>query len=213
MAGSPTPRSDDHPTVAAILDAARSRYERFGPRKTTMGEVARQAGCSRTTLYAHFDSKEDLYAFVLERDTREFLAELEAVAASAAGALEKLRSVFEATRRIYSRDAVLRGAFTGDEEMALEDVARPVVEGYERRVREVLRDVLEAGVHEGSLRSLDAEAVAYLMYELGRSLVIRELAGRGELPFERMLHAMEDVLGRGISRSEARPPVPRRGKA
>ncbi|MBW2551957.1 MAG: helix-turn-helix transcriptional regulator [Deltaproteobacteria bacterium] len=41
-------------TREAILEAARRRFLRFGARKTTMDEVAREAGCSRTTLYTHF---------------------------------------------------------------------------------------------------------------------------------------------------------------
>ncbi len=46
-----------------ILEAARTRFQRFGPRKTTMEEIAREAGCSRATVYAHFPGKEELYEF------------------------------------------------------------------------------------------------------------------------------------------------------
>ena len=188
------------PTEEAILDAARRRYARFGPRKTTMGEVAREAGCSRTTLYAHFPSKEELYAGLLERETAEFRAELERVVASREPAREKLREILAATVRIYARAPVLRGALLGDDDLALDRVAQPVVQGHERRVTELLQRVLEEGAAEGALRAVDAEAVAHLMYQLGLSLVTREVAGRGRYPLDRILAVMDDVLGRGISR-------------
>ncbi len=44
---------------------------RFGPRKTTMDEVAREAGCSRTTLYAHFRNMDALYGSPLQQDVEE----------------------------------------------------------------------------------------------------------------------------------------------
>ena len=200
MAGPPADAAPEAPgTPDAILAAARRRYARFGPRKTTMAEVAREAGCSRATLYSHFPGKEALYAGLLEQETRAFVAELEAAVHSQASARHKLRAIVEATLRNYASSPVLGGAVAGDEEMMLERVARPLVASAERRVIELLREVLEAGMTEGSLREIDAEAVAYLMYQLGRVLVVREVAGRGEFAFERVLGAMDDLVARGIA--------------
>ncbi len=184
----------------ALLAAARRRYARFGPRKTTMAEVAREAGCSRATLYSYFPGKEALYAGLLEDETRAFLSELEAAAHSSTSARRKLRAIVEATLRSYTSSPVLGGAVAGNDEMMLERVARPLLAATERRVIALLREVLEEGVDEGSLRSIDAEAVASLMYQLGRVLVVREVAGRGEFAFERILGAMDDLVARGIAK-------------
>ena len=66
-----TPERND--TVHAILDAARRRYARFGANKTTMGDVAREARLSRTTLYTYFRTKDELYAELLDRETVSFV--------------------------------------------------------------------------------------------------------------------------------------------
>ncbi len=192
-------------TPASILAAARRRYARFGPRKTTMAEVAREAGCSRATLYSHFPGKEALYAGLLEDETRAFLAELEVVVHGEQTARRKLRSILESTLRHYASSPVLGGAVAGDDEMTLERVAGPLVARAERRVVQLLCEVIEEGIEEGSLRALDAEAAAYLMYQLGRVLVLREVAGRGEFAFERILRAMDDLLARGLASTHAEP--------
>lgn len=192
------------PARQAILDAARRRYLRFGPRKTTMGEVAREAGCSRATLYAHFPGKDALYAGLLEWETRAFLRELEAAVESGESAGRRLRAMVLATARSYAGHPVLGGALRGDAEMSLERVARPLVEATSRRVIGLLRRVLEEGIAAGSLRPVDTEAVAYLMFQLGRLLVLREVAGRADFPFERILGAMDDLVAWGI----AAPPPP-----
>ncbi len=206
MAASPEsaaagPESAGHRARAQILEAAARRYARFGPRKTTMAEVAGEAGCSRATLYVHFPSKEALYAGLLARETGAFLEELERAMARERGALARLRAVFEATRRSYADNPVLRGALTGDAEMSIEAVAGPATRDYEARVTALLRGLLDEGVEEGALRAVDTEAAAYLMFQLGRLLVTREITGRGDHSFERVLGAMSDLLARGLARA------------
>jgi AcrR family transcriptional regulator len=190
-------------TSTAILQAARNRYARFGPRKTTMAEVARDAGCSRATLYTHFPGKNALYAGLLEAETQRFHAELEVVVASAANAGEKLRAIVETTARCYADNPVLRNALAGDNEMTVETVAQPVIAAYEKRVVALLQQVLDAGVAEGSLRPTDTEAVADLTYRLGRMLVLREAVGGSELAFSRLLRAMDDLVAHGIQKSRS----------
>ncbi len=186
-------------TRQAILDGARERFHRFGARKTTMGEVARQAGCSRATLYAHFHNKEELYAGLLDRDHEAFVREVEAAIADATDARQKLRRMVEIARAVYARNDVLRLAATADGEMTLEPVARAAMARQGEQVIGILRRVLEAGVAEGSLRPIDPERVAYLMYHLGTVLVARETSGERDYPFEEIMGVMDDVFNYGIA--------------
>jgi AcrR family transcriptional regulator len=173
-------------------------FTRFGPRKTTMDEVAREAGCSRATLYAHFGSKEDLYASLLQADWEAFIAEVEQVLASADDARRKIRRIVEITRDTYANNQVLRLAIARDDEMTLAPVAHSFSRDQEQRTVELLRRVLEQGVEEGSLRRIDPERVAYLMFHLGSVLVVRETSGAGDYPFDEVMTVMDDVFARGI---------------
>ncbi|MCC6766579.1 MAG: TetR/AcrR family transcriptional regulator [Deltaproteobacteria bacterium] len=190
-------------TRDTILEAARRRFLRFGVRKTTMDEVAREAGCSRTTLYAHFRNKQDLYARLLEQDTETFIRETSGVLATEGNAGAKIRRIVEITRHTYARNHVMRLALARDAEMSLEPVARAFTRDQEQRIVGLLRQALEEGVKEGSLRSIDTERVAYLMFHLGRFLVERETAGVGDYPFDEIVALMDEVFARGIGKSRA----------
>lgn len=187
-------------TRGVILEAARTRFLRFGPRKTTMEEVARAAGCSRTTLYSHFRNMEDLYGSLLEQDAEAFIRDASAAVESATGAGAKIRAMVETTRATYARNQVLRMAFTGDIEMSLEGVANVYTRGQERRIIDLLRQILEDGVREGSLRDIDPERVAYLMFHLGTVLVEREISEAGDYDFNEIMEVMDDVFTRGIAK-------------
>jgi AcrR family transcriptional regulator len=185
-----------------ILEAARARFVRFGPRKTTMEEVARAAGCSRTTLYSHFRNMEDLYGSLLEQDAETFIRDATEAVDLAVGAGAKIRAMVETTRATYARNHVLRMAFTRDTEMSLEGAAHVYTTGQERRIIELLRGVVSDGVREGSLRDIDPERVAYLMFHLGTVLVEREVSGNGDYDFDEIIGVMDDVFARGIAESQ-----------
>lgn len=61
--------SDQRGELAAekILDAAEKLFAQRDPASVGMNEIARAAGCSRTTLYRYFESREALYTAYVHR--------------------------------------------------------------------------------------------------------------------------------------------------
>ncbi|MFI6871540.1 TetR/AcrR family transcriptional regulator [Nocardia sp. NPDC050406] len=59
-----------------ILDAALVQFERLGVKKTTIEDVARQAGVDRVTVYRRVGSRDDLVQAVVSREVGVVLTEL-----------------------------------------------------------------------------------------------------------------------------------------
>ena len=57
-----------------LLEASRC-FTRFGFKKTSVDEIARQAGVGKGTVYLAAESKEDLYYQVLNREIRAWIGE------------------------------------------------------------------------------------------------------------------------------------------
>ncbi len=90
----PSPVTDRQDT---ILNAAFHAFATYGFRRTSMDDIAQAAGLSRTALYVHFRSKEDLFRQL----TRRFFADVNAALRPilhdpAVDAAEVLRAVFVA---------------------------------------------------------------------------------------------------------------------
>ena len=171
-----------------------------------MEEVARSAGFSRATVYKHFPNKDALYRALLDRDTQQFIDEVKACIAQPGvddgGAREKLRQIVEITRRVYSRSPVLLGAAAEDDEMRIESIAAEAMRSQEAQIIALLAEVLREGVRSSSIRSIDPKSVAYLMFQLGNVLVIREASGRRDFPFKKILDAMDDLINHGLAQAK-----------
>ncbi|MCA1831681.1 MAG: TetR family transcriptional regulator [Actinomycetota bacterium] len=82
----------DEQTRSRILDAGFSCAGRFGVGRTTMSDVAREAGLSRQTLYRYFASKHDLIAALVMREDERLIEKVRV----AAEPYEDLRPALEA---------------------------------------------------------------------------------------------------------------------
>ena len=58
------------------VEAATAAFTRFGYAKTTMGDIAAEAGISRPALYLLFPDKQAIFARVIERMDRNKLKEI-----------------------------------------------------------------------------------------------------------------------------------------
>lgn len=63
-----------------VLDAALRCVARVGIAKTTLDDVAREAGCARATVYRYFPGKQSLLAAAVERDADQLCARIVAAA-------------------------------------------------------------------------------------------------------------------------------------
>jgi AcrR family transcriptional regulator len=74
-----------------IIDAARKRFRYYGIQKTTMQEIAQDAGIAVGTLYLYFNNKDELVVACAEEFVERHREEIAAILVSGDSAEEKLR--------------------------------------------------------------------------------------------------------------------------
>jgi AcrR family transcriptional regulator len=73
----------DEITQEEILQAALRLYQKFGPTKVTMDDVATASGRSRTSLYYYYKNRDEIYQAVMEKIADEMSAEIRQAVAAA----------------------------------------------------------------------------------------------------------------------------------
>ncbi len=183
----------------SILEAARARFLRFGPRKTTMEEVARDSSCSRATVYLHFSSKELLYARLLEEEVESFLLKAQKLLARDDEAVDKLLGLSRLWLWTYRRNPLLASVLAADRELTLPQVADPILLDQEQRLISHVEHALNDALEKQQIRRVATDHMAvFLVQSLGH-LVERDLQERTTLPFKVAIELFEELLREGLA--------------
>lgn len=114
-AGEPGAAPVDRRVIAAALRC----YAQYGVSKTTIEDVAAEAGCSRATLYRYFPGKQALLTAVVDTELRRFAAQIDDAAAGA-DALEDLAvAVLACAGREFASNDALRHVLAVEPEVVL----------------------------------------------------------------------------------------------
>lgn len=154
-------RSGDAKRRALILAAAEKLFRHYGPGKTTIGDIAAEAGIGVGSVYLEFCSKDDIVGELSRRRHDRVLAAMHE--ASLTGSYpERLAAALEARiRTLFALSA--EGAHSCDLVLCS---AAPVKSAYGRfrtEELELVRELLDAGAEAGELDVADAGATAELI--------------------------------------------------
>ena len=148
-----------------IIDAAYVCFTRHGARRTTMLDLAEQAGISRPALYQYFRSKEEVFRALVERLLANALAASERAAKSEQQPTGRLAGILlaklELVMRIW-RDSPAHAA----ELLAVETRLAPEALG---RYDEAMLALLTRTIHD-AYPDADARDAAEMLFAFTRGL-------------------------------------------
>ncbi|MGC8669418.1 MAG: TetR/AcrR family transcriptional regulator [Chthonomonadales bacterium] len=186
-----------------ILDAAIRLMQRYGYRKTTMEDLAREAGIGKGTIYLYFPSKEEVALACADRANARVFRQLEEIASAHTPPAERLRAMLVA-RILIRFDAVQHVAHMLDE---LWSELRPAFMlrrsrylAEEARIfQRVLADGVQARLFDAKNLQHTAEALITATNSLlPMNLAPPELEDREDV--ERRASALADLLLHGLLR-------------
>ena len=196
-----------------ILDATERLLARLGYQKTTMEDIAHEAGIGRRTIYLHFAGKEEVALGTIDRIVERLKGRLRDLAVAPGPAAERLRRMLR-ERVLFRFDSVR------DYHHSIDDLFRSLRPAYmARRARyfdeeaAIFAAVLEEGRGAGALDVDDPLAAAHTLLLATNALLPsglspRELGARAEV--EARAARVADLVLNGLRRRD--PPAAARGR-
>ncbi|MBU0741115.1 TetR/AcrR family transcriptional regulator [bacterium] len=144
-----------------IIAAGEPIFERFGFRKTTVGEICREAGVSKRTFYELFSDKADLLMQMLMHVISRSVSKWEEALTSEMTAIEKLERYIDGYEEMGRNHPVFHiclhepdvKAYTKDF-MKYEEAQAMI---------EVLQRVVAEGIRRGELREMDPPTIVWII--------------------------------------------------
>ena len=156
---------------ATVLRVAIALFNRQGYDGTSMGDLARELGFTKSAIYHHVPSKQHLLTEALDEALDELTAIVTTATEETLGrtAYDRLREVVEGSVRVlvaHQPAVTLLLRVRGNSEPELEALRR------RRELDSRLATLVQAAVDEGALRSdLSPELVSRLLFGMVNSLV------------------------------------------
>lgn len=166
-----------------IVAVASKIFTRFGFRKTSMEEIAMAAKKGKSSIYYYFNSKEDIFRAVVEKEAEELKKDLNYAIEKVDDPIEKLRTYvlfrMHKLNTLTNYYAVLKHEYLEHldfiEKMRLE---------YDRNEIRILKKILQDGIDQGKFRveepELAAVAIATAMKGMEIPLFIKKEHGNIE---------------------------------
>jgi len=185
----------------SILDAAERLLGLYGYKKTTVDDIAQEAGIGKGTIYLHFSGKDEIAISWIDRVNQRVRARLEEIADSADGPIARLRDMLIAR-------VMVRFDYARNHEKSIDELlaaVRPQLLDCRQRWHEaeaqLLAGVLRGGRSEGVFRFEGDLATARALVLatnsiLPYSLSPRQLGEREEI--ENAAGQIADLLLNGL---------------
>lgn len=213
-------------TRAAILDAALQVAGREGLEGLTIGVLADGLKMSKSGVFAHFGSREELQLAVLNEYAVRFVADVLKPAVVQPRGLPRLRTMLENWLKLLGRELeqgclMIAGASEYDDrEGSLHDAMVRIVTGWKAELLEAIEQARSAG---HLLKSADAEQLAFEIYGLmlaahqdARLLRSRDGLKRARSGLARLLDSFGTAAGKRSlvsSKAKAKPKPRHRASA
>lgn len=195
-------------THGMILDRALAMASTLGLEGLSIAGVAKEAGLSKSGLFAHFDSKEDLQLQVLGHAGDRFIARVVAPALRQPRGEPRIRALFENWLRWESSSSMPGGCPFVAAAAELDDQPgrlRDYLVSTQRDWMDALATAARIAIEEGHFRrDLDGDQLAYELYSIILAFHHFHRLLRDPRSHERARQAFEDLIHH--SRGEA--PLP-----
>ncbi len=212
MAGSPLAAIDSAPvarrraagvprkgeqTRAAIVEAALGLAARNGLEGLTIGALAERMRMSKSGVFAHFGSREDLQIAVLKAYERRFVDEVLVPALKEKRGLPRLRAIFERWIELTAIEAAcgciwISGATEYDDRPgAVREELVAMVRSWQRELARAIQQAVETGDLPAHLDAQDLlfqlYGVILVLHHDGRLLNSPDAVARARRSFDRLV--------------------------
>jgi AcrR family transcriptional regulator len=173
--------------VGPILEAAYACFTRHGVRRTTMDDIAQEAGMSRGAVYQYVRNKEDAFRRLAERMLGEALAGARVAAEAPTELAERLAAMLETKLQLVLR--VWRDSPAHAAELLGDDarLSADMIEAYDDEMRSLLAGAVRAVVPDA-----DAGEIAEVLLALARG--IEADLSDPDVPIRRLRYAVALIV-------------------
>jgi AcrR family transcriptional regulator len=184
-----------------IIITAGQIFSRYGFRKTTMDEIARELKMGKSSVYYYFESKEDIFKAVVLYEANLLRNELTKAIKSVESPVDKMKNYVFVRMKTFEKLSNYYNAIF-DKNLDHFDFIETIREKYDREELAILRLIIYLGSRRKVFNVANSEYTALAIQTALKGLEVPLFWKKRELNIEERLNTILDVLFYGIVREK-----------
>ncbi len=183
-----------------VLTASLKCFARYGYKKTTMEEIARELGLTKGALYSYARNKKDLYQKAVAQALTNWQVRVLEAVEEAATPEEKFMALSFKAFNYLAADHDLRKILINDPEIFPMFPKDDPFFAINENSRNMLRAVLDQGIKSGVFRPLDLESATWLLFSIYKMFIIDTYVVSDREATEKLFKNAVDLVLYGLLR-------------
>jgi AcrR family transcriptional regulator len=180
-----------------IIDIARNIFTHFGFKKTTMEEIALATRKGKSSIYYYFNSKEDIFKAVIEKEADELKDELYKKISGVEDPIERLKVYITIRMRKLNKLTNFYTALKSDYLSHLEFIEQ-IRKSYDQDEVRVVTGIIQEGIERGKFSVEDPHLSAVAIVTAMKGLEVPLFINKEHGNFEARLSSLINFLFYGI---------------
>ncbi len=155
--------SKDDVVLKEIINGARLLFEKFGLKKTTMEDIAKEVGKGKSSLYYYFPSKYEIFEAVVDQEMSELFSLAQRAVDKAPSAKEKLKAYTKVRLSKLNKLGNLSQVVKNDL-MDNMSVVMNIKRRHEIQQVNMIKKIISEGVERGEFKKIDHEDIGLLAF-------------------------------------------------
>jgi AcrR family transcriptional regulator len=153
----------DDIVLKEIISGARTLFEKFGLKKTTMEDIAKEVGKGKSSLYYYFPSKYEIFEAVVDQEITELFSLAQKAVDKAPTAKEKLKAYAKVRLNKINKLGNLSQVVKNDL-MDNMSVVMNIKKKHEVTQVNMIRGIILTGIERGEFKKIKEPEVCLMAY-------------------------------------------------
>lgn len=185
-------------TKRKIFEASLKLFSEKGYDATSIEEITATVGVAKGTLYYHFNSKEEIFNFLIEEGMKLLKNSIEIKTSKCVNVLDKIKAItliqLKAIKKYENLLTIVMSQTWGNETRNV-FCKQKVIEYID-----VIKEIVEEGIKNGDIVDCDADMLASEIFSLTCSVLIyKRKIGLEEIDIQKIYKEYEKTLFNKIS--------------
>ncbi len=180
-----------------IIEVARTLFHKFGFKKVSMDEIAREAGVTKKTIYRYFNSKEALLEYFIQEEMQNMKKIVEEVESKNMNFFD---TVNEATYKLlkYKKEKDFLNVISKEAEWLKNPIIIKNLELIDTQIQNYIKTKLQKAKEKGFIEFHDLDVTSFLVYKMYIALII-EWNNKDKTMDEQMIaNSISEIIKKGL---------------